>query len=224
MESIMLEILADNESALMNYYYFKNSAVPSMILRAWDNTNKEELQNTLESMKKNFSGGSNKHKIGILKGIDWIEKIQDSMSDMQFQVMRGFNTQRVCSTLWVPKVILWYTDGVNYTNANMQYKKFIENTVNPREKRIEWWINEAIKDIAEWVEFLIHDTKYEIDKDKLDMLEVKIRNWLITPNEARQELGYEAYEWLEEADQPLVTKAYDRLRDVWLSDIPLNDT
>jgi HK97 family phage portal protein len=106
MEGIILEILSDNESALMNYNYFKNSAVPSMVLMAGANTSREELQNTLEQMKRNFAGGKNKHKVGILRGIDKIEKVQDNVSDMNFEIMRGFNTNRICAAFGVPKVIL----------------------------------------------------------------------------------------------------------------------
>ena len=33
-ETIILEALSDDESALMNYHYFKNSAVPSMLIKS----------------------------------------------------------------------------------------------------------------------------------------------------------------------------------------------
>jgi hypothetical protein len=35
---------------------------------------------------------------------------------------------------------------VNYTNAETQYKKYIENTILPREVDIANWINEIIAD------------------------------------------------------------------------------
>lgn len=223
MEGIILEILADNESSLTNYHYFKNSAVPSMVLKVSDITSDEEMVNTMKAMKQNFSWWKNKHKIGVLRGIEWIEKIQDSISDMSFEIMRGFNTNRICSAFGVPKVILWYTDGVNYTNADMQFRKFIQQTIQPREKKIEWWINDALM-LEDWARFQIVDTTFDIDKEKIDIIEAKMRNWLITPNEARVELWYEQYEGIEEADQPLITKGYDKLVDVWLSDFTIDGT
>lgn len=122
----------------------------------------------------------------MLRGISGIEKMQDSVADMQFEVMRGFNTNRVCSAFGVPKVMLGYTDGVNYTNADMQFKKFIEQTAAPFEKRVEKRINEALQ--TEDLVFHIVDTTFEINKEKIDIIESKMRNGLITANEARAEL------------------------------------
>ena len=222
MEGIIIDILSDNESALMNYSYFKNNAIPSLILKAWSNVSNDELQNTMQQMRKNFSGGKNKHKIGILKGIDWVEKLQDGMTDMNFEIMRWFNTNRTCAAFGVPKVILGYTDWVNYTNANIQYKKFIDNTITPREHKIEAWISEALW-LDDSIEFNLVSAQYEVDREKVEIIEMKIRNWLLTPNEAREELGYNRVDQ-EEADELLVSKAYDKLVDVWLSNIPFNDT
>lgn len=219
MEGIILDILADNESALMNYHYFKNSAMPSIILKAGANTSNEELQNTVETMRKNFSGGSNKHKIGILRGIEWVENIQDSMSDMQFEVMRWFNTNRICATFGVPKVILGYTDGVNYTNADIQYGKFIENTIGPWEFRLQNWLRQALSEFTD-VELNLYKTKYDITKAKIEIMILKLTNGLLSVNEAREELWYEQFD-LEEANIPLIGKTLDRLEDVWLSDIPV---
>ena len=45
------------------------------------------------------------------------------MADMQYEVLRRFTTERVCAGYRVPKIISGYTDGVNYTNTETQYKK-----------------------------------------------------------------------------------------------------
>jgi hypothetical protein len=187
-----------------------------LIAREW--TSDAELQNTVEQLRKNFSGGKNKHKVGILRWIESIEKIQDSMSDMQYEVLRSFTTERVCVAFDVPRVILWYTDGVNYSNHEWQYRKFIQNTINVRENTIWWWISEALE-LEEGYEFEFRSTKFDITKENIEAMEIKARNWRITPNEARVELWYEAFD-IPEADELLISKNYDKLVDVWLSDIP----
>lgn len=221
LESIIYDTLADSEAALANYFYFKNSAIPARLLIAKDNASQEELENTVTALRKNFSWWQNKHKIGILQGIERIEQIQDSLSDMQFLALRNFTTERVCVAFDVPKVVLWYTDGVNFSNHEWQYRKFIQNTITSREKNIQSWINEALEQ-EQWY-FNFYSLKFDIDKEWIDILEVKVRNWLITPNEARQELWYEAVD-VPEANQLLISKNYDRLEDIWLSMIQTNDS
>ena len=53
------------------------------------------------------------------------------------------------------------------------------------------------------------------------MYEIKLRNGLITINEARDEMGYAMYDGIEEADIPLIGKNFDKLTDVWLTNIPI---
>lgn len=220
LESILYDTLADQEAALANYYYFKNSAIPARLLIAKDNASDQELENTVSQLRKNFSWWQNKHKIGILQGIERIEQIQDSLSDMQFLALRNFTTERVCVAFDVPKVILWYTDGVNYSNHEWQYKKFIQNTIVTREKNIQQWINEALE-TEDYFKF--YSIKFDIDREWVEILEIKIRSWLMTPNEARQELWYEPMD-IPEADELLISKNYDKLQDIWLLSIPTDDS
>lgn len=220
LESILYDTLADQEAALANYYYFKNSAIPARLLIAKDNASDQELENTVSQLRKNFSWWQNKHKIGILQGIERIEQIQDSLSDMQFLALRNFTTERVCVAFDVPKIILWYTDGVNYSNHEWQYKKFIQNTIVTREKNIQQWINEALE-TEDYFKF--YSIKFDIDREWVEILEIKIRSWLMTPNEARQELWYEPMD-IPEADELLISKNYDKLQDIWLLSIPTDDS
>lgn len=221
LESLLYETLADQESAISNYYYFKNNAMPSRLLIAKEWASQTELETTVDSLRKNFAGWKNKHKIGIVQGIEKIEQIQDSMADMQFLALRTFTTERVCVAFDVPKIILWYTDGVNYSNHEWQYKKFIQNTITGRENNLSEWITEALE--LEWIEFHFRPLKFDMDNETIQAMEIKIRNWLITPNEARVEMWYEMID-VQEANELLVSKNYDRLQDIWLSMIPTNES
>lgn len=221
MEGIITDVLADDEAALTNYYYFKNSAVPSQLIVLEEWMSEEEQSNAIEQLKKNFSGGKNKHKIGAVSGIKDIKKVQDTLADMQYEALRKFSREKICAAYGVPKTILWYTEGVNYTSADTQYRRFIENTIITREEKIEEWINEVL---AEYKEF--EGIKIKFDSDHIDdfsgRVDIAIKQMqygLITPNEAREELWYEPYDF-PEADQPLISRNLELLSDVWLSDIP----
>lgn len=221
MEGIITDVLADDEAALTNYYYFKNSAVPSQLIVLEEWMSEEEQKNAIEILKNNFSGGKNKHKIGAISGIKDIKKVQDTLADMQYEALRKFSREKICAAYGVPKTILWYTEGVNYTSADTQYRRFIENTIITREEKMEEWINEVLAEFKEFEGIKIKFDSDHIDdfSGRVDIAIKQMQYWLITPNEAREELGYEPYNF-PEADQPLISRNLELLSDVWLSDMP----
>ena len=227
LEGLITDVLADTEAGLTNYYFFKNSAVPWHLVVLDEGMTQEEQNNAVKQLKTMFGGGwKNKHKLGAISWIKDIKKLQESMADMQYEVLRRFTTERVCAGYGVPKIILGYTDGVNYTNAETQYKKYIENTILPREVEIANWLNEIIaeeKISKAWNSIKILSDHIDNYISAVDTVIKQMQYWLITVNEAREELGYEQFVWMEEADKPLISKSLDLLSDVWLSDItPIN--
>lgn len=220
LEGIVTEVLADDEASLSNYHYFKNNTIPSMLLRVNENISDDEMDNVIESMKQNFKWWKNKHKIGILRGIDGIEKLQDSMADMQYTTLRQFTTERVCATYGIPKVILNYTEWVNYTNAEMQYKKFQTNTIIPRERKIERRMNQVLEWLTEWYEFKVMRSTDSITMDQIQVYKEMIHSGIIVIDEAREELWYDTFN-TEFSTQPLITKNVTLLQDVWLSDLDM---
>ena len=87
-------------------------------------------------------------------------------------------------------------------------------------KNINGWITKLYK-VDKDISFELYSTAIDIDKTKLEMYEIKLRNGLITINEARDEMGYAMYDGIEEADIPLIGKNFDKLTDVWLTNIPI---
>lgn len=223
LEWIIYEILADDEAWLSNYHYFKNATIPSMLIRVNTEVSDDEMDNIVEQMKQQFRGGKNKHKVWLFRWVEGIEKLQDSMADMQYTKLRDFTTERICAAYGVPKVVLNYTDWVNYTNAEMQYKKYTTNTVVPRERKIERRFNDALNELfeQEWYKgtaIKILKSTESISADKIAIYEKMIQNGILTVNEARDELWYDTYVGVEEADTPLISKNYDLLNNVGLAD------
>ncbi len=222
MEWIVIDVLADDEAMLTNYYYFKNNAVPSqlIILEEWISPEEQEI--LIEWLKKDFTWWKWKHKMAISNWIKDIKNIQWSINEMSFEVLRKLTTNKVCVAFSVPKTIIWYTDGVNYTNWDTQYIKFIENTIIPREEKIASRLNEIFYD--EYKLTIEFDSDHINDFDKrVDIAVKQIDRWLITVNEWRQQLWYSPHTWIDNADKPLMTKSLDLLEDAWLSDTPISN-
>jgi hypothetical protein len=148
---------------------------------------------------------------------------------MEFTALRGFTTNKVCATFWVPKVILNYTEGVNYTNADVQYKKFIENTIRPREKKLADFIDILYSEYAAQqsgqkisANFVITDEHTSDIAERTEISIKHINNGIKTVNEVRVELGLEAYVGIEEADKPLINRWLTILEDAGLDTVTLD--
>jgi len=222
MEALMIDILSDDEASLSNYAFFKNWAIPGSLVILEDDMAEDEAKNVIAQMKKQFSGGKNGHKTAVVQWIKDIKQLQQTMNDMEFLALRKFNTERVTASFGVPKVILNYTDGVNYTNADVQYTKFIENTIRPWERRLEEIFNKLIQEINPNIEFHIIDKHISDAEDKINLIKSQIQSWLKTVNEWRLELWLDPFEWIEEADTPLMLNNMIRLEDTWLTPLEVN--
>jgi len=143
------------------------------------------------------------------------------MKDMEFMNMRMFTTQRICASYGVPKVVLNYTDGVNYSNADMQYTKYIDNTIRPRESKFAKMVTELISEIDESILFCFHDDHINDLKEKTEVQIEQVKFGLKTLNEIRQENGDEEY-IEEEASKPLISRALVPLDMSGLDDIVIN--
>ena len=216
LEWVVYDILADKEAALSNYNFFKNSAIPSSIIKFKEWISEEEIKIVMEQLKANFSWWWNKHKIGAMTWIDWIERLQQSFKDMEFLLLREFTTERICTSLWVPKIRLNKVD-VKYSNYKEIYQSYIEGTIRPEEQDFANVINNIFKEIFKWeLTFEYHD-KHIIDEDaKLNRYILEVNNWLKTINEIRQEMWVDIYE-VEEADQPIIPLWKTLLEDVGIS-------
>ena len=222
MEGLTTDILADNEAMLTNYYFFKNNAIPWSLITLKDEINQEEQETLIERMKKLFSWWKNKHKVGIISWVEDIKQIQQTMKDMQFEILRKFTTEKICAAYWVPKVILNYTDWVNYTNADIQYTKYIENTIRPLERFVQSIIQNLInEDFDKTVKFEIIDKHINDFKEKIEALTKLFNDWILTINEVRKELWFEEIEQ-DEANVIIINNNKMLLDDLGLSDIEVN--
>ncbi len=194
LETIVYDVMGDIEASKSNYYFFQNDALPSSlyILQEWLTT--EAQEQILNNLKTQLQGWHNKHKNIVSWNIVDVKPIAQSHTDMDFLNQKKHKTEKVCATMGVPRIILNYTDWVNYSNAETQYKKFIENTVRPIEQTLTVIFNELFKDYLGDAEFYIVDQHINDLSEKLDLAIKWVAIWLITRNEWRQFMWYESAE------------------------------
>lgn len=122
-----------------------------------------------------------------LKDVKPLTQTSTSTTDIE---NRKYNTEKICSGLGVPRSILGYIEDVNYSNGDVQLKKFIENTIQPLERVLEKIFTKLSQDFSGY-EFVINSEHI----DQLDQLSriardnVNMGIW--TRNEAREYLGWD---------------------------------
>jgi len=195
LEALTTELRTDKEAANTWYSFFTNNGIPSFIIKL-----KDGAQQTVEKLKDmkeliaggNNRGGSNKYRGYASDAIEGIETVQNDLSDMKIEDIRKFTLELVCSVYWVPKSVLNFTEGVNYTNWDTQYRQFIQETIIPLEHMLEQFLTKILK--AEGYDIEIQFVQKHIDllEQKSEMVEKLVNGGIMTPDEAREMIGLEA--------------------------------
>lgn len=148
----------------------------------------------------------------------WIKDIKNvwtTSKDMEYREYRQFNVERICSVLWVPKTELNYTEGVNYSNWDIQHDNFIKGTIQPLEKKISKIFTKLLRDAFpnENYELVFSDDLWKIYKEKAEINKILIESGQITINEARADINRPKRDE-EFADKILVNKWLMLLDDI----------
>jgi len=217
-ETLIYDIMSDKESWRSNYAFFKNNAIPSTLITLDNGLDETEMKQAMATLKKQFTGWANKHKVSAAAWIKDVTQLSWWIKDMEFTALRWFTTERICSAMWVPKTILGYSDGVNYSTSDNQYRKYIENTIRPLQNQIEQMFNVLIKSINPNARIEFLDLNQFDYSQKITDFEKLVWIWSMTPSEVREELWLEELEW-ENTNRLMIKQWYELLEDVWVNEI-----
>jgi capsid portal protein len=144
------------------------------------------------------------------------------MKDMEFMDMRKFTTDKVCTAMSVPKTILGYHDGVNFSNAESMYRIFIEETIRPLEILIAQFFSGMIQtEFNTDLSFKFVDNRNFDREEKITEATKLIDSGLMTINEARDLLGMERFDGVDNVDSPIIKNGYTSVDDLGLSYLPV---
>jgi len=208
---IIFDILWDLEAVKTNYYFFQNDAIPGAVFMLDKNMNKEQLALATEQIKQKFSWSENKHKFLVSNWVEDVKTLVMSHTDMDFLNQRKFTIDKVSSTFWVPKELLWYVvDSWSYSKIIEITKEFRNSTIKAYEIYLESIINILINNYSK--DLLIDLSKYKVkcssesfeDRNIIEENQRKdINNGVVTINEVRQERWLEPFKQ-EFAKNPLI--------------------
>lgn len=190
MEALVLDVLGEEEASLSNYFFFHNDQIPSALYILKEGLQKPAQDNIMEQIRGALTGGHQKHKAIVADGVTDIKQIRSDHKDADFLELRKFTTLKVCTAFAVPRTVLGYVEDVNLSNGESQFKKFIENTIEPLERELEKIFTQLAKDFLGY-HFVINSEHIDQIEQRSKIARDNVTNGLWTRNEARLYIGYE---------------------------------
>lgn len=225
--SVIYDALCELEAQRVNLYFYKNSAMPSMLLMLDDGMSKEEMQIAKDQFMEQFKGSDKQHKTMVAGGVKDLRILALNNRDMEFINQRKLSTDKVSATFGVPKSILGYTDEVNYSNSREQRKEFLEGTIRPYENDFEHILNTLLfmfrPDLYQKVYIKCDGEQLEETEELHNSQRLDVMNGILTINEVRIDRGLEPLED-ENADKPIMNRNAVLLEDIALDAVlPANE-
>lgn len=116
LETIVIDVLGDEEASLSNHAYFKNDGIPSALYVLQAGLTGDQQKQVYEQIQETLRGGHNKHKSIASSAVTDVKTITAGHTDMSFDNQRKAATNKVCVAMGVPRTILGYVEDVNHSN------------------------------------------------------------------------------------------------------------
>lgn len=171
---------------------------PSAVISSeTNNLTQKQYEVVKDNLKKMYQGSENASEVIILPNGLKMDTIQMNSKDMDFSNTIDKVMKNVALAFNVPMPLL-FADASTLDNYKMAIEEFIDQTVIPQ-------VNDILGAFNKWFELTIGDgARIVIDESSIKGLEFKterkgkrltefVKAGIITPNEARKQMGYEPY-------------------------------
>lgn len=188
-----------------NLNFFKNSAVPFMVLYTDQKLSDQTLERLKNSWKSSYQGVDNAFKTAILEAGLKVEKLQATSKDMDFIEQQRFLRDKLMAMFKTTKIALGITEDVNRANAEASEYVFSKNCIKPKMAQFVDSFNEFLLPLFDQKGELFLDFADPVPKDrvaKITEYSAATDKWM-TKNEVRQEEGLPPLEGGDEIWQAL---------------------
>lgn len=201
-----LTIDTDNYAELYNTNFFKNSAVPSVVLSTEQKLDDSIIKRMRAQWQAEYGGADKAHKMAILEGGLELQPFGIKQAEMQFLEGQGFNRDKVLALFETPKSRIGMTEGVTVSNAEATIVIYTKYVVKPLMEKFEDTLTEFLlpqyKD-GQNLFFKIVDPVPENVELKIKKQESMFKTGSISPNEIRKENGMDEIAGLDDFYLPL---------------------
>lgn len=190
----------DNYMAQLQYYMFKNRAVPGTILTTEQRLTAAQVQSIIDQINTQYQGTTRAGRPMVLhSGMEMGGQITTPLKDMVIESIGQDVQDKLLSAYGVPAGKAGLVKDVNRANMEALDKTFFQETVGPRVMLIEEGIERDL--LPRYDERLTADFVLpESSERTLDLQERRenLTSGFTTINEERAALGYDPVEWGEQ--------------------------
>lgn len=191
-EAAAHEIDLDNMAIEANRKLFERGMIANFILTSENKLTDAQLQQLHAEFRATYGGVENAFKVPILGSGLKPNQVQISNRDAQMLEMQEWIRDKIASMFGNNKAVLGVTDDVNRANAEATILNWKQTTVRQEMKAICDTLNEFF--VPRFGVNLILGFKDPVPEDdfaKAEQLKILREAKIITPNEAREVIGYE---------------------------------
>ena len=192
--TVVYDALSDFESAKRNYMFFRNWAIPNIILTMEDDIeNEDEVNAAIEQFEQKYKGTDKSHGVLALGWVKEVRTLDISNRDLELLDLRKFSIKVFGMLFWFDPRFLAFRDWENGSHSEYaQLAVQSDKTMSTYADVLEEFMLAVTKDLYptfpyDWIE-LINDTFLD-EVTKIDMYKSEIQNWISTPAEIIKRLG-----------------------------------
>lgn len=215
-QTVVYDALSDQEAGKRNYMFFKNGAIPNIILTMDDDLeNEDEINAAIDQFETKYKGTDNSHWVLALGGVKEIRTLDVSNRDLELLDLRKFSVKVFGMLFWFDPRFLAFRDDENGSHA--EYAKLAvqsDKTMQSYADVLEEFMMQALLKVYPNFNYdgieLINDTFLD-DETKLKMYKEEIQNAISTPAEIIRRMGKPTSELPESLNQYYMNIQYNTL-------------
>lgn len=199
MEAARLSATLEFNAIAYNKNFMANDATPNGLFGTDQILTPDQVDRFLREWENRHKGSKKRGKIDLTWGGLKYQQMGTNPKDAQYVEMRKMNREEILATLGVPPSIVGLLEYANYSNMEVQQKKFWEDTVIPILNTIADKLTLCLTphfDDAYWFEFDFSGIRVlqEDEERKSRIAATLIANGVKTPNQVRADMyGDEPY-------------------------------
>ena len=187
----------DKYNMIYQLNIFKNGVHLKQVLESEKNIPPEQMKKIMTIFNQTYSGADNAHKTGALVGGMSLKTIGVSNKDMEFMLLAEWTMRQLASAYHTPPQKLSHPESTNLANMTALDTAWNRECILPRLVRQEEVINTFLLPMyGDAGIYCKYDNPVPVDNAfKLKQRESNLKNFVISPNEARMEDGLDEAEW-----------------------------
>ena len=187
----------DKYNMIYQLNVFKNGVHLKQVLESEKNIPPDQVKKILNLFDQTYGGADKAHKTGALVGGMTLKTVGVSNKDMEFMLLAEWTMRQLASAYHTPPQKLSHPESTNLANMTALDTAWNRECILPRLVRQEEVINTFLLPMyGDTGIYCKYDNPVPVDNEFiLKKRESNLKNYVISPNEARVEDGFDEVDW-----------------------------